>query len=845
MRLWRAAVGAARAGADLAPRRRDWPRGMWAPPPPTLAPWRVLAPLAAVDLSRVASTSARPQHPARGFKRQSAIQRALLGARDVRSILAVVRAKADGDNGLGAMSFVHVATSLNRMGKVAWRVHPGARDSERNLGDDPDFLALLRRAREFTYTGSKMSQAWANSVHALAKLRELRRLRVEPGDEVWDTWLDLIRRLPDLEGKLLSKHVTSVWWAHAVVGVVPDDATRAALGRELERLADDFEPRNVSNAVWAIATLGIQPTREEWTILNDIIARTYDESPDLPPERRTIVPQNVSNTLWAFAKIGRAPEEDARVALDAAVRRHARAMNSQEIANSVYALGVLGHSPGAAAEAALAGAARVALRVASRDGESTPSRITPQSLSNMLYGLAAMGTRLNAQTWAAADAAVEKLAPRMCMQDVCIILWAHGTARRPPARGSFLALERRYATLASRPETVEKQNHSVVLWAYGKMNTMPSDDMWDALELVARRKTVDYERHDVFMALWGYAALGRYPRGRDVTEQLEAAALRAVDDFLPDEIANVLWSYALLRAVRGVPLPAFYARLWARMTKMPASAFQTDEVIRVGYHAHLVHARLLRDEDPVPDLEPSFERRGKELWFAQTTRVSVSAMQLEIGEALKRLGVAHVVEPPPFPGEFFGMDIHLPDYDVALECEGPHHYYAGVRGVAKECLRLRDPNAPIAPGQPGTVRNARTQLRDAFHARERAGGLVSLPWWEVHRASKTGDLDEWLARELEKQAGVVVDRVAARERTRARTAEASDGSSVPEVGRRWMESLPPARRAALERVVAAAGNDADAWRAVVASAESDGTKKRAALREEVLARAAAEVNGRG
>ena len=59
-----------------------------------------------------------------------------------------------------------------------------------------------------------------------------------------------------------------------------------------------------------------------------------------------------------------------------------------------------------------------------------------------------------------------------------------------------------------------------------------------------------------------------------------------------------------------------------------------------------------------------------------------------------------------------------------------------------------------------------------------------------------------------------------------------------------MESLPPARRGALERVVAAAEFDADAWRAVVASAESDGTKKRAMLREEVLARAA-EEGGRG
>ena len=567
-----------------------------------------------MDLSRVASTSARSQLPARDFRRQSEIQRALLGARDVRSILAVVRSKVDGDNGLGAMSFVHVATSLNRMGKVVWRADPGARDSERNLGDDPDFLALLRRAREFTYAGSKMSQAWANSVHALAKLRELRRLRVEPGDEVWDTWLDLIRRLPNLEGKLLSKHVTSVWWAHAVVGVVPDDATRQAPARA-RATRRRFEPRNVSNALWAIATLGIQPTHVEWTILNDIVARTFDESPDVPPERRRVVPQNVSNALWAFAKSADFPRRTRARALDAAVRRHARAMRSQEIANS----GLRARRARSLARRGRGGGPRGrgarALRVESRKGESP--RRSPRNPSPTCCTASPPWAR--GSTRRRGPPRTPRWRARAANVHAGRVHNPVGARYRAQTAGSrFVSrAERRYAQLSSRPETVEKQNHSVVLWAYGKLNTTPSDDMWNALESVAGEKTVEYERHDVFMALWGYAALGD-TRGVDgVAEQLEAAALRAVDEFLPDEINNVLWSCALLRAVRGVPLPAFYARLWARMTKMPASAFQSDEVIRVGYHAHLVHARLLRDEDPVPDLEPSFERRAEELWFAQ------------------------------------------------------------------------------------------------------------------------------------------------------------------------------------------------------------------------------------
>ena len=619
---------------------------MWAPPPPNLAPWRVLAPLASMDLSRVASTSARPQLPARDFRRQFEIQRALLGASDVRSILAVVRSKVDGDNGLGAMSFVHVATSLNRMGKVVWRADSGARDSERNLGDDPDFLALLRRAREFTYAGSKMSQAWANSVHALAKLRELRRrLRVEPGDEVWDTWLDLIRRYR------ISKASSSRSTSPACGGRTPSWASSTTPPARRSAASSRDSPTTSSPAT--------SPTRYGRSRRWESNPRAWNgpystiSSRARSTSRRTF-PSSVdaSSLRTSPTRSGRLQKSAdfprrTRRALDAAVRRHARAMRSQEIANSVYALGVLGHSPGADAEAALAGAARGALRVESRKGESPPS-LTRNLSPTCCTASPPWARGLTRRRGRRGRRGGETRAANVHAGRVHNPVGARYRAQTA-GRGSFLALERRYAQLSSRPETVEKQNHSVVLWAYGKLNTTPSDDMWNALESVAGEKTVEYERHDVFMALWGYAALGRYPRSRRVAEQLEAAALRAVDEFLPDEINNVLWSCALLRAVRGVPLPAFYARLWARMTKMPASAFQSDEVIRVGYHAHFVHARLLRDEDPVPDLEPSFERRAEELWFAQKKKVRVSAMQLEVGEALKRLGVAHVAEPPPFP----------------------------------------------------------------------------------------------------------------------------------------------------------------------------------------------------
>ena len=99
---------------------------------------------------------------------------------------------------------------------------------------------------------------------------------------------------------------------------------------------------------------------------------------------------------------------------------------------------------------------------------------------------------------------------------------------------------------------------------------------------------------------------------------------------------------------------------------------------------------------------------------------------------------------------------------------------------------------------------------------------MSLPWWEVHRASETGDLDGWLARELEKQTGVVVEKDVpesnANGEGNGRVARPGGWTTVDGI-------VTPARAAARSNASSPPReNDADAWRAVVASAESDGTK---------------------
>jgi hypothetical protein len=90
---------------------------------------------------------------------------------------------------------------------------------------------------------------------------------------------------------------------------------------------------------------------------------------------------------------------------------------------------------------------------------------------------------------------------------------------------------------------------------------------------------------------------------------------------------------------------------------------------------------------------------------------------------------------------YFSMDIYLPEHDVAVEFDGPTHYYHN-----SDFSSLRDALM---------TRTAKTELRDLFLAKHCAK-VVTVPWFEWNALNSPEARSAYVRKKLAKEAGVDV-----------------------------------------------------------------------------------------
>jgi hypothetical protein len=92
-------------------------------------------------------------------------------------------------------------------------------------------------------------------------------------------------------------------------------------------VAGEFNPQDVSNTVWALATMGVTPDEEllrAMQVRATSLAGLFD-------------PQNVANTVWALATMGVMPEAGLLRAMQGRATATAGLFNPQDVANTVWA----------------------------------------------------------------------------------------------------------------------------------------------------------------------------------------------------------------------------------------------------------------------------------------------------------------------------------------------------------------------------------------------------------------------------------------------------------------------------------------------------------------------------
>jgi hypothetical protein len=510
----------------------------------------------------------------------------------------------------------------------------------------------------------------------------------------------------------------------------PRHLTTDGAFQELLRLARDFaenrkfDPQHVANTTHGIAKL--HEAGRLGGSVDDTLAALEIDAVRVAPKMK---PQELANTAYAYSVLGRMPGEETWTALEAAVRRLApRDMNSQDVANLVWSYATLFRMPVEETWAALEAAA---VRVA--------PDMHAQAVSITLYAYAKLGQTPGDEAWAALEAAAGRVAPEMVAQAVANTVWGYATLGKAPGDETWAALEAAAGRVA---RGVKPQELANLVWAYAKLDRMPGKETWAALEAAAGRVARDMNEQDVANTVLAYATLGRMP-GAETRAALETAAGRVAAEMKPQELANTVWAYTALSTLRGVEPPSCDAAVWDRVCGLEARDF-SDESLYMLFHAHLMHTSSDTSRS-VKVVHPAWLTvEARDAWKQQVQDDNTtSRSQGELARALGELGVKHQEERVTDDG-YFSMDIYLPEYDVAVEFDGPSHYY---HNITDSSSTSRDASM---------TKTAKTELRDLLLAKQCAK-VVTVPYFEFDRVLNSPEKRRLYVKEkLAKEAGVTI-----------------------------------------------------------------------------------------
>ena len=202
-------------------------------------------------------------------------------------------------------------------------------------------------------------------------------------------------------------------------------------------------------------------------------------------------------------------------------------------------------------------------------------------------------------------------------------------------------------------------------------------------------------------------------------------------------------------------------------------------------------------------------------------------MQDKIAETLSDIGIEYETEKRSADGNF-SMDFYLPRYDVALEYDGPSHYYRAWRAEDRAFPRTppgfpRDEEVSVMKVPLWTVgkeKTIKTILRDELLERGQVSKVVTVHaheafWFENKRGRRRVFVENLLRRELGRpmtpgtpewwfdEAGTNAEEEEVSDATPDATSDAtsaaledvaggetSSSTSRAELARRWIRSLP-------------------------------------------------------
>ena len=260
---------------------------------------------------------------------------------------------------------------------------------------------------------------------------------------------------------------------------------------------------------------------------------------------------------------------------------------------------------------------------------------------------------------------------------------------------TWAALERRVPQVAP---FMNAQNVSNAAWAYATLGVSPGAEAWAALERRVPQVALDMTPQNTCNTVWAYAKLNISP-GAEALAALDRAAAHLAPDMNSQQVANMVWGLAILSILRGVQFPVSHAAVWDRVASSMDARDFTDEGLCQLFHAHLMHQRL-SPPGSIPAASslnmPAWVMvEARDMWMRSVRNCLTTDSHMQLADVIGELGVRHEVERLTDDG-YFSMDIYLPDHDVAVEYDGPFHYYYHSSSDATSDARRLDLSSPTS-----------------------------------------------------------------------------------------------------------------------------------------------------
>jgi len=218
----------------------------------------------------------------------------------------------------------------------------------------------------------------------------------------------------------------------------------AAGAAAVEQLCSMAKPQELSNTLWALATLGWH--RDDSTLTKLVTAMVQRIS--------TATPQALSNTLWALSTLGWHRDDSTLTKLVTAMVQRISTATPQALSNTLWALATLGWHRDDSTLTKLVTAM-----------EQRISTATPQALSNTLWALATLGWHRDDSTLTKLVTAMEQRVSTATPQALANTLWALGQFDWYNAG----AVEALAAAIAQSSSSAKSQNMSNALQALGSL----------------------------------------------------------------------------------------------------------------------------------------------------------------------------------------------------------------------------------------------------------------------------------------------------------------------------------------------------------------------------------------